>query len=316
MAESKSFAVQLDEVNEEEFELRIKAHGKKQHRNFTGYDQQKPAVLYGYRHATVHGSFVDSQDQPQDGSLIILDWHFLPRDPKKRFKFVEIKVVFQGPEGCSAWEEPAVYQMAPRGSFALDKTTYTEERKKELESSLGAEFGGSASLKAVYGLSRSATIGDKIRITGQPYLDLSSEAERDPDKCNAIEWNFFENESQRSGLPTYVRTAILLSRETDDEFMATFTIRAKVGMFTDMEAKLRRVLGRKDDDDPIVFVPNMKEKTAFDSKTHELHSINLLDQCVFVMDNDVPGASDEKEAECPPETDDGGEVAVSIEASI
>ncbi|CAJ0551094.1 Ff.00g110240.m01.CDS01 [Fusarium sp. VM40] len=316
MAESKVFAVQLDEVNEEEFELRIKAHGKKQHRNFTGYDQQKPAVVYGYRHATVHGSFIDGQDQPQDGSLIILDWHFLPRDPRKRFKFVGINVVFQGPEGCSAWDEPAVYQMAPRGSFSLHKTSYTEERKRDLEASLGAEFGGSASLKGVYGLSKSTTIGDKIRITGQPYLDLSTGAERDPDKCNAIEWNFFENESQRSGLPTYVRIAILLSRETDDEFTAAFTIRAKVGMFTDMETKLRRVLGRKDGDDPIVFVPSMKEKTAFDSKSHELHKVDLLDQCIFVMDVDVPGDSGEKEVEEPERPEGGSEAGVSLEVSI
>ncbi|EXK82515.1 hypothetical protein FOQG_13087 [Fusarium oxysporum f. sp. raphani 54005] len=314
MAEPKRFAVQLEEVNEEEFELRIKAHGKKQHRNFTGYDQNKPAVVYGYRHATVHGSFVDSQDQSQDGSLIILDWHFLPRDPSKRFKFVRINAVFQGPEGCSAWDEPAVYNMAPKGSFALCKTDFTEERKRDLEASLGAEFGGSASLKAIYGLSSSTTIGDKIRITGQSYLDYSTGGERDPDKCNAIEWNFFENESQRSGLPTYVRTAILLSRETDDEFTATFTIRAKVGFFTDMESKLKRVLGHKDD--PIVFVPDMKEKTAFDNVVHELHKIKLLDECVIVMDNDVPGFPDEKEAVEPKKPESDVATGVNIEVDI
>ncbi|KAI1038622.1 hypothetical protein LB505_007598 [Fusarium chuoi] len=314
MAESNKFAVQLEEVNEEEFELRIKAHGKKQHRNFTGYDQNKPAVVYGYRHATVHGSFVDSQDQSQDCSLIILDWHFLPRDPSKRFKFVRINAVFQGPEGGSPLDEPAVYDMAPKGSFALCKTEFTEERKRDLEASLGAEFGGSASLKGVYGLSTSTAVGDKIRIIGQSYLDYSTGGERDPDKCNAIEWNFFENKSQRSGLPTYVRTAILLSRETDDEFTATFTIRAKVGFTTDMESKLKRVLGHKDD--PIVFVPEMKEKTAFDSVSHELHTIKLLDECVIVMDNDVPGVPDEKEAEDQKKTEIDGGVGINIQVDI
>ncbi|KAF4467896.1 hypothetical protein FALBO_5226 [Fusarium albosuccineum] len=310
-ASSDTFMVELDDVNDEEFELRIKAYGKKQHRNFTGYDQQRPAVVYGHRHATVHGSFVDREDERQDGSLIILDWHFLPRDPGKRFKFVRINVVFNGPQGCSPRDEPAIYQMAPRGSFALLKTTYTEERKKGLEASFGAQFGGSADLKGAYELSKSTTMADKIRISGKPYLDYSTGPERDPDRLNAIEWTFYENESQRSGLPTYVRTAILLSRETDDEFTATFTIRAKVGKLTDMETKLRKVLGRKDEDDPIVFVPSMKEKTAFDDKANDLHKINLQDQCIFVVDHDVPGAEEEKTAD-----DQGSAVANEIGVGV
>ncbi|KAM0295928.1 hypothetical protein ACHAPM_010644 [Fusarium culmorum] len=314
MAESRGFAVQLDEVNEEEFELRIKAHGKKQHRNFTGYDQNKPAVVYGYRHATVHGSFVDDQDQSQDGSLIILDWHLLPRDPSKRFKFVRINAVFQGPEGCKSWDEPSVYDIAPKGSFGLCRTKFTEERKKDLEASLGAQFGASASVKAVYGLSNSTVVGDKVRITGQAYLDCNNGAERDPDACNAVEWNFYENKSQRSGLPTYVRTAILVRRETDEEFTATFTVKAKVGILTDVESKLKRLLGSKDD--PIVFVPGIKEKTAFDDMADELHKVNLLNQCIFIMDNDVPGASDEKDTEEPQMAEGKSDVGVTIDIAI
>jgi hypothetical protein len=296
-ASSDKFMVELEEVNDEEFELHIKAFGHKQHRNFTGYDQKGPAVVYGYRHATIHGHFSDREDEVQAGSLIILDWQFLPRDPKKRFKFVRINVVFAGPDGCKVWEEPAVYQMAPRGTHALLKTTYTEDEKKGLELSFGAEFGGSVGLKVPYELSTSTVMADKIRISGQPYLNFSPGTERDPDRLNAVEWNFFENESQKSGLPTYVRTAILLSRETDDEFTATFTIRAKVGALTDFGTNLKKVLGRKEEDDPIVFVPSMKEKTAFDSNREELHKINLLDQCVFLMDNDVAGTQGEKKEE-------------------
>jgi len=36
-ASSDKFMVELEEVNDEEFELHIRAHHK-QHRNFTGYD--------------------------------------------------------------------------------------------------------------------------------------------------------------------------------------------------------------------------------------------------------------------------------------
>lgn len=103
--------------------------------------------MYGYLHATIHGHFLDREDELQAGSLIILDWNFMPRDPKKRFKFVRINVVFAGPDGCKADEDPAVYQMAPTGTYPLVKTTYTKDVKKGLEASLGAEFGGSIGLK-------------------------------------------------------------------------------------------------------------------------------------------------------------------------
>lgn len=133
-----------------------------------------------------------------------------------------------------------------------------------------------------------------MRISGQSYLDFTPGTERDPDRLNVVEWNFFENEPQKSGLPTHVRTAILLSRATDDESTATFTIRAKVSTLTDLGANLKKVLGRKDQDDPIVFVPSMKEKTAFDSKREKLHEVDLLNQCVFLMDNDVPVTGEKK----------------------
>ncbi|CZS79656.1 unnamed protein product [Fusarium graminearum] len=224
--------------------------------------------------------------------------------------FVRINAVFQGTKGCKSWDEPSVYDIAPKGSFGLCRTNFTEEKKKDLEASLGAQFGGSASLKAVYGLSNSTVIGDKITISGQTYLDCNIGAEHDPDACNAVEWNFYENKSQRSGLPTYVRTAILVRRETDEKFTATFTIRAKVGILTDMESSLKRLLGYKDD--PIVFVPGMKEKTVFDDMTDELHKINLLDQCIVIMDNDVPKASDEKETEEPQMAECKSDVGVTV----
>ncbi|KAL7785166.1 hypothetical protein V8C37DRAFT_394572 [Trichoderma ceciliae] len=282
------FMVELDDVNDEEFELRIKSFGKKQHRHFTGYDQNLPAVVYGYRHATIHGHFMDKENNRRAGTLVILDWQFLPRDPSKRFKFVRINVVFAG-QGSSAGEGPAIHDIAPRGSCALLETVFTKDKTKSLGASFGTEFGASIDLSSTYELSTSTVMRDKVRITGQPYLDFKSGPEHDPDRLNAVEWNFFENKSQRSGLPTYGRTAILLSRETENEFTATFTIQAKIGKFTDIGTKLKRVLGKIDDDDPIIFNPGIKEKTAFDNDVDGLHKVNLLDQCVFVMDYKAPG---------------------------
>lgn len=288
-ASNHHFHLELEEANDEEFELRIKAYGKKQHRNFTGYDQTGPAVVYGHRFATVHGRLVDDEGIEKPGTLIIFDWKFQPRDPGKRFKFVRINMVFAGPEGCQPWEEPAIYRMVPRGRFSLLQTTYTEEKKKSLSSSLGIQPSFlSASLSPSYELSRSTEIEDSIRISGQTYIDYSRGPERDPDRHNAIEWTFSENSSQHSGLPTLVRTPILLSRETDAAFTATFTIRAKVSTLSDLNAQLKKVLGRKEEDDPIVFDPGMKEKTPLNEHAAALHEVNLMDECAFIVDHHIP----------------------------
>jgi hypothetical protein len=49
---------------------------------------------------------------------------------------------------------------------------------------------------------------------------------------------------------------------------------------------------------------------------HELHKIKLLDECVIVMDNDVPGFPDEKEAVEPKKPESDVATGVNIEVDI
>lgn len=284
------FHLELEEVDEEEFELRIKSYGKKQHRNFTGYDQKGPAVVYGRRFATVHGRLIDDDGNDKAGTLIILDWNFQSRDPDKRFKFVRINMVFAGPEGCLSWEEPAVYKMVPQGRFSLLRSTFTEEKKKSLAASLGIQPSlVSADVSPSYELSRTTEIEDSVHVSGQTYLDYSQGPERDPDRPNAIEWTFSENTSQRSGLPTVVRTPVLLARETDAPFTATFSIRTKVSATSDLNMRFKKLLGQKEQDDPIVFDPTMKEKTPLNQYSGALHEVDLMHECAFILNHAVPG---------------------------
>ncbi|KAK0630888.1 hypothetical protein B0T17DRAFT_529571 [Bombardia bombarda] len=100
------YAIALHELNDEEFALRIKAYNKIQHRNFTGYDQTGPAVVYGHRHATIHGRCVDPDGQTQNATASLFLTGTLPLAiPAKRFKFAQIHIVFAGPEGCSPSDE-------------------------------------------------------------------------------------------------------------------------------------------------------------------------------------------------------------------
>lgn len=290
-ASDDQFHLDLEEVDEEEFELRIKSYGKKQHRNFTGYDQKGPAVVYGRRFATVHGRLVDDEGNDKAGTLIIFDWNFQSRNPDKRFKFVRINMVFAGPEGCLPWEEPAVTKMVPQGRFSLLQTTYTEEKKKSLAASLGIQPSFvSADVSPSYELSRTIEIGDSMHVSGQTYLDYSRGPERDPDRPNAIEWTFSENTSQHSGLPTVVRTPVLLVRETDAAFTATFSIRTKVSTTSDLNVQFKKLLGRKEEDDPIVFDPMMKEKTPLNEYAGALHEVNLMHECAFILNHTVPSS--------------------------
>lgn len=69
---------------------------------------------------------------------------------------------------------------------------------------------------------------------------------------NAARWVLMENNSQKSGIPSFLRTLILLQREDSKKFTAVVKIATQV----DFKAALKSLFGKKDKDDPVHFDPN------------------------------------------------------------
>lgn len=299
--EEIEYGMSLDEVEYEnsedelnnEYEPRLKNKGKIQRVKITGFDQRQPMAVYGQRDDTIHGH--DAKKTPY--TLIVFRWHLHQRELGKRFKSLRICIVFTSArkDGASrdVWYDPNVKRVSPNGTYSLMPSMMSSTAKKSIEGSLGAGFAGAdASLKLGYELSQTYETEHRITINGSEYSDTRGAEQGDPDRCNAVEWNLFENEASRSGLPTFFRTAVLLERRRGDmeRFNAAFTLRAQVDSVTDTMAKVKKLFGVIPRDDPVIFDPRAPEEISpYNEYVNKLDEVPLEDVCKYVMYKALPG---------------------------
>ncbi|KAI4644049.1 uncharacterized protein J4E78_009632 [Alternaria triticimaculans] len=283
----------LDDEADPEYVPRQRNMGKLQHRKFTGYDQRLPMVVYGFREETVHGT--SANETPH--TLIVFRWVLQQRAAGRRFRSAEIRAVFQtkhkksSGSGIDAYYDPNVAAVAPNGTYSMLATpvAVSQTRSTEAGGDAGIEYlKGTA--KVSYELTESVERVDQITINGterSEYSHHNADEVGDPDRSNVAEWQLFENEAAKSGLPTFFRTAVLLERRDGDQsqFTCTFTIRAKVDNMTDTMTGLKRFIGRVPRDDPIIFAPSLQEVGALTKHKDKLDEVDLLDLCKFVMFN-------------------------------
>lgn len=281
----------LDDEAEPEYVPRQRNMGKLQHRKFTGYDQQLPMVVYGFREETVHGTSTDGTPL----TLIVFRWVLQQRAARRRFKSAEIRAVFQtkheksSGKGIDAYYDPNVVAVAPNGTYSMLATPVAVSNTRSTETGVdaGLEYlKGTA--KVTYELTESVEQVDQITINGTEkteYSDRDADDMGDPDRSNVAEWQLFENKAAKSGLPTFFRTAVLLERRDgdDSQFTCTFTIRAKVDDLTDAKTGLKRFIGLVPRDEPIIFAPDLQEAGALTKYKKNLDEVELLDLCKFVM---------------------------------
>jgi hypothetical protein len=270
-----------DDDDDDDFNFRIRNKGEIQREYITGYDRNEVVVVLGRRKDVVHGFMDGSTKRPC--TIVVFDWEVQKRHLEKRFKHVQIKVLFasEGHKG-DAFYDPIVREMAPQGSYFMLHTVQKVEEKKggEVSAQAGPPAGGSAGAKITYELTTSTDRNDYIRVNGYPRVDNSRGGARN--KPNAVEWNLFENVTQRSGVPTLVRTAVLLERHEGDDtqFTATVSVKEKVDSATDVVRKVKEIAGRIPKDDPVIFDPNTPPTTTKFGK-HNLESVKLHDLCTF-----------------------------------
>jgi hypothetical protein len=299
--EDIEYGMALEEIEyDDEFVPRLKNHGKIQRTKITGFDQREPLVVYGLREDTIHGE--DSNKMPC--TLVVFRWYLHERVRGKKLKSLRISIVFaterKKGKATDPWYDPHVRDVAPDGTFSMLPSTQKVEKKNIGEGSLDVGFGGpSAGLKIGYELTRSLETVDQIRINGTPYSDYKGQEQGDVDRCNAVEWNLFENESLKSGLPTFFRTAVLLERRRGDDkhFTASFTIRAELDVLSDAQKSLKKMFGIIPKDDPVIFDPTVQEASRFDAFSKRLDAVSLENECRFVMYKVAPQHSESAKVE-------------------
>ncbi|PTB62673.1 hypothetical protein BBK36DRAFT_1144673 [Trichoderma citrinoviride] len=254
----------------------------------TGTDRQGNARLMsvvGLMPVVVHG-FAD--DEPH--TLIIFEWDIVSGVQDLRFKSVVIEVSFiaAGPRGeaeddakklrleggNSSWWDPEIVKAVPSGTASYKHSTRRIGGKETYELGFSVGFQPYFSLGPKYALERdtSTDIADAIRVTGQSFVTGSSR-----NRPNSVRWIMLENASQRSGVPAYLRTAVLLKRQPDDNglFLGNVKVETHVSWWEDLKEKKWKLTGQIKPDEPIVFDPNVSQPSAFDSKRNRLDDVDL-----------------------------------------
>ena len=143
---------------------------------------------------------------------------------------------------------PWVVGFDPVGKWQLKPTEKHVEMKRLVNASGQAGGGpGSLSVGVACEYTESQNEEDQITINGMKLYDGRPIGHK-----RKVRWSLIENESQRSGLPSQLRTLILLQRLDDEQFTAVVEIDAHVNL----SASLLRMFGKKPADDPIIFEPN------------------------------------------------------------
>lgn len=216
----------------------------------------------------IHGLF--SSSSKTFATLIVLQFRFDPQKRARRFQSVRISLEFGGMKHVETG--PEVFSIAPVGRLSLVPTTQHEEVKQ----SGSLQLGGAA---PVGGITATGTLGwekavsrdtsDQTTVTGS--IDLKG---RNWGKSNCASWNLLENATTKTGVPTSMRTALLLKRKDKSQFQCL----VKIDAYVDFKSSLERVFGGKPKDDPVLFDPELEP-------THNLRKYDIEELGAFNLES-------------------------------
>jgi len=216
----------------------------------------------------IHGLF--SASSSSFATLIVLQFRFDARKRARRFESVDISLEFKGMNPGESG--PEVFAIAPDGRMSLVPTTQHEDIKRNVS----LQLGGAA---PVGGVSATGTVGwekavsrdtsDQTTVTGS--IDLKG---RNWGPSNCASWTLLENKTTKTGIPTSMRTAILLKRKDESPFQCVVKIDASV----DFKSTLERVFGgkgREPRDDPVLFDPELDPTNNL--RKYEIEELGAFD---------------------------------------
>jgi hypothetical protein len=236
----------------------------------------------------IHGLF--SAESGVFATLIVLQFRFDPRKRARRFESVDISLEFGGMKQGEGG--PEVYAIAPVGMLSLVPTTQHEELKRNTSLQLGgaAPVGGVTATGTV-GWERSVSKDTSDQTTVAGSIDLKG---RNWGKSNCASWTLLENKTAKTGVPTSMRTAVLLKRKDESPFQCVVKIDASV----DFKSSLERVFGgkgREPKDDPVLFDPELEPTNNLRKyDIQELGAFDLESLCDVTFTTMLGGVMKEK----------------------
>lgn len=190
-----------------------------------------------------HGTMSTGNDR-KFASLIVMKWTF--KRQRKRSRISEATIVLTFEPGSPNGGDIEVEKISFDDVYSLMSTTHQETTTTGLEGTIGAGFGIDASLGGKWEKSSTIERQDAITLSGSKHV-LNN---RPPNR--QAKWTLLEKETQPTGIPTSLTTAVLVSRQDNEVFLCDLDFSCK----TDLKTAASSIFKRIPYDDPIVFQPN------------------------------------------------------------
>jgi hypothetical protein len=206
-----------------------------------------------------HGTLAPSEDP---GTLLLLEFRFISMQSGRRFTGCNITISFEDSDKRDEFC-PEVWRVSPEGAFALRKSS--QQRSTKYSGNAGLNAGMSAlgaSLGTAWEMKTVENKDQWTRLSG-----TRKELGRN-NKDDAVVWAMQENSRDKSGIPTFVRAAVLLRREADVPFNFVIKIRAQVDMGTLND--LRTLFGKQ----KVERVSPVRIDSSVDPKTLKVASMD------------------------------------------
>lgn len=249
MSEVESFCILLDESKEGAYHIK---NGPDEVQRRHVIDRGNELMVQADLREVIHGCLSPSG---QPASLIITDFQFIPGKSNRRFRSATIIMRFAAITDSSAID-PEVFDIAPKGHFSIQPTKKAVELTRSANVSLQGGAGGLSTGGGLgWELKESSDKEDRTSISGTMRLERRSCGAK-----NTAQWVLMENHTQKTGIPTLIRTAVLLRRAptaADQQFQATVEITASVDTVSSLENFRDRVFGKVPVDDPVIFDPTI-----------------------------------------------------------
>ncbi|KAI1123724.1 hypothetical protein F5Y10DRAFT_280714 [Nemania abortiva] len=210
----------------------------------------------------VHGSVEPSGDH---ATLLVYDFSFNAAKIGRRITSANISFRFYGMQPTSS--TPRVHELAPYGRFILLPTSREESSIIGTEVNVGGGFLG-ANIGGVvkWEMTTSSTTNDATILNGATECD-------DFGNETGVNWIIHENKTTKSGIPSFLRVAILLSREDNKGFLGSFEAKLEA----DWKTEMSRFFGTTSRDDPILFDPQQKPTKNLCPAGYDLGNLAAVD---------------------------------------
>lgn len=257
------------------------APGEKSRNNII--DGGSTLMLKGTLIEVLHGTMTPKNESTQPATLLVLEFRFVSTESGRRFRGANITLRFGDAHG-DAKLDPEVYRITHDGHFSMNETNVAQQLTYSANAGLqggipmvGASAGISWSLSESRNIDHTASLVGHRRVLGRLW-----------GADNSAVWVLGENPDKKDGIPTLLRTAVLLRRKAEVPFTTTVEVRTKV----DFVSEVKSLFGSlKEPVDPIELDPGSDTGTGTGTGARQrraerdfnMNDVDLVQHCAVIF---------------------------------